>query len=193
GRGAAIRLYQIDYFVIHNGLLVSIIRATNGQESGGGWLLHNARRFDVVRGINTALGDIVVAYGVTSDKFSLASVDPEQMPITKLSSAIGDLRATARESDLIKAQTGWWHKFSSPLSALLMPLLASIAGFGLARSGKMFLRVLIGAALGVAYFIFDNVSVSMGNAGFYPPFLAAFGPFLLFALIGETMLITTEE
>jgi lipopolysaccharide export system permease protein len=33
----------------------------------------------------------------------------------------------------------------------------------------------------------------MGNVGAYPPLLAAGAPFVLFFLIGETVLIRTEE
>ena len=43
-------------------------------------------------------------------------------------------------------------------------------------------------ALGFAYFVADNFSLAMGNAGAYPPLLAAWAPFLLFLLIGETVL-----
>ena len=48
-------------------------------------------------------------------------------------------------------------------------------------------------ALGFAYFVADNFSLAMGNAGAYPPIIAAWAPFLLFLLIGETVLIQTEE
>jgi lipopolysaccharide export system permease protein len=51
----------------------------------------------------------------------------------------------------------------------------------------------IGMGLGFAYFVSDNVGVAMGNFGSYPPFLAAWSPFLLFFLIGEIVLIRTEE
>jgi lipopolysaccharide export system permease protein len=33
----------------------------------------------------------------------------------------------------------------------------------------------------------------MGNLGAYPPFLAAWAPFLLFFFIGEAVLIRSEE
>jgi len=72
-------------------------------------------------------------------------------------------------------------------------LLGAVAAFGLARSGRLFLRAVIGMALGFAYFVADNFGLAMGNLGAYPPFLAAWGPFLLFLLIGETVLIRTEE
>ena len=74
-----------------------------------------------------------------------------------------------------------------------MPLLAAIAAFGLARSGQVLLRATVGMALGFAYFVSDNFALAMGNLGAYPPFLAAWAPFLLFLLIGETVLIRTEE
>jgi lipopolysaccharide export system permease protein len=55
------------------------------------------------------------------------------------------------------------------------------------------MRATVGMALGFAYFVADNFSLAMGNAGAYPPAIAAWAPFLLFLLIGETVLIRTEE
>ena len=48
-------------------------------------------------------------------------------------------------------------------------------------------------ALGFAYFVVDNLSLALGNVGAYPAFLAAFAPFFLFLLIGESLLIRSEE
>jgi lipopolysaccharide export system permease protein len=76
---------------------------------------------------------------------------------------------------------------------MLMPLLGAVAGFGLARSGGVFVRAVIGMALGFAYFVVDNAALAMGSFGGYPPLLAAWAPFLLFLLVGETVLIRTEE
>jgi lipopolysaccharide export system permease protein len=90
-------------------------------------------------------------------------------------------------------ESGLWHKLSGPLSAVLMPLLAGVAAFGLARSGQLFWRAIIGMFLGFAYFVADNFALAMGNLGAYPPLLAAWAPFVLFALIGEAVLIRTEE
>ena len=75
----------------------------------------------------------------------------------------------------------------------LMPLLGAVAAFGLARSGLLFVRAVIGMALGFAYFVVDNAALAMGNFGGYPPMLAAWAPFFLFLLIGETVLVRTEE
>jgi lipopolysaccharide export system permease protein len=74
-----------------------------------------------------------------------------------------------------------------------MPLLGAVAAFGLARSGKLFVRAVIGMFLGFAFFVADNFMLAMGNFGTVPPLMAAWSPFLLFLLIGEAVLIRTEE
>ena len=93
----------------------------------------------------------------------------------------------------------WQHKLAALTHVLiygfllLMPLLGSVAAFGLARSGQLLIRAIIGMALGFAYFVVDNAALAMGSFGGYPPLLAAWAPFLLFLLLGETVLIRTEE
>ena len=47
--------------------------------------------------------------------------------------------------------------------------------------------------LGFAFFVADNFALAMGSLGAYPPFLAAWAPFLLFLMIGEVVLIRSEE
>jgi lipopolysaccharide export system permease protein len=55
------------------------------------------------------------------------------------------------------------------------------------------LRAAAGMALGFTYFVIDNLSLALGNVGAYPAWLAAFAPFFLFLLIGESLLIRSEE
>ena len=74
-----------------------------------------------------------------------------------------------------------------------MPLLGAVAAFGLARSGALFFRAVTGMALGFAYFVADNFALAMGNLGAYPPLIAAWAPLLLFFVIGEAVLVKTEE
>jgi lipopolysaccharide export system permease protein len=149
------------------------------------------RRFDVNTGSEERLGTIIAARGVTPDRFTLANVDPDGLSFMQLRQAIEDLKASGRPTRALEASL--WHKLSGPLSSVLMPLLGAVAGFGLARSGKLFVRAVTGMALGFAYFVADNFALAMGNLGAYPPLLAAWAPFLLFLLIGETVLVRTEE
>ncbi len=154
-------------------------------------MIEPASRFDVARGSVTNLGSVVIAKDVRPDQFTLASVDADGLSFGALKAAIGDLSDAGRPTKALEGSL--WHKLSGPLSSVLMPLLGAVAAFGIARSGKLFVRAVIGMGLGFAFFVADNFALAMGNLGAYPPFLAAWAPFLLFFLIGEAVLIRSEE
>ncbi len=191
GRGQATRLGNVTVYDRTGGELVAIIRGAQGRHVGNDWAISPTTRFDVATGKVTNLGTVTVAPGVRPDQFTLGNVNPDGLDFAQLAAAIGDLRDAGRPTKSLEGTL--WHKFSSPLSAVLMPLLGAVAAFGIARSGQLFVRAVIGMALGFAYFVADNFALAMGNLGAYPPFLAAWAPFLLFLLIGEAVLIRTEE
>ncbi len=191
GRGPGTRLQGVKVYDRAGGTVQTIVTAKSGRPSGSGWLLEDVERFDVESTTVTRLPTLMAAEGVDPTQFTLAKVDPAEQDFATLSDSIGQMKFAGRPTGALEA--GLWHKISGPLSAVLMPLLAAVAAFGLARSGRLFLRAVIGMALGFAYFVADNFALAMGNLGAYPPLLAAWAPFLLFFLIGETMLIRTEE
>jgi lipopolysaccharide export system permease protein len=192
GRGNAAQLAGITLHErAENQSLSGIITAERGRREGNGWRIDGARRFDVATGRWTPIGSTVVAEGVRPDQFTLSSVDADGLDFVALYNAINDLKQAGRPTKALEGSL--WHKISGPLSAILMPLLGAVAAFGLARSGKLFIRAVVGMALGFLYFVADNFALSMGNLGAYPPFLAAWGPFLLFAMIGEAVLLRSEE
>ncbi|MFM9851652.1 MAG: LPS export ABC transporter permease LptG [Sphingomonadaceae bacterium] len=191
GRGAATRLTGVTIYSRTGDELNSIVSAERGKPAAGGWELEGARRFDVVKGTEAKLGTISVGAGIRPDQFTLASVKASHLTFSALWQAIGDLKRAGRRTSALEA--GMWHKISGPLSSVLMPLLAAVAAFGVARSGGLLIRAVIGMALGFGYFVADNFGLAMGNLGVYPPLLAAWGPFFIFLLVGETVLMQTEE
>jgi lipopolysaccharide export system permease protein len=192
GRGNAAQLGGVTVYERNpDGGLRGLITAPNGMRQGDGWKVWPARRFDVASGALTSIGTVVVARGVTPDQFTLASVDGDALSFAGLRAAIEDLTEAGRPTKSLEGVL--WHKLSGPLSSVLMPLLGAVAAFGIARSGALFIRAVIGMALGFAYFMADKFALAMGNLGAYPPFLAAWAPFLLFLLIGEAVLLRTEE
>ena len=157
----------------------------------GSWRMENVRIYDAAQNVVRRLPEMIGMNGITPAQLTLAKVNPDELDYWTLRDRIDELEAAGRPSD--EAKAGLAHKLSGPLSTLLMPLLAAVAAFGLARSGQVLLRACVGMALGFAYFVADNFSLAMGNAGAYPPLIAAWAPFLLFVLIGETVLVRTEE
>ncbi|WP_428630695.1 LPS export ABC transporter permease LptG [Sphingopyxis sp.] len=189
--GPTIILRGVTIYERTGGVLSSMLSAASARSVKGGWELTDAKRFLRRSGTVESLGTIVAAKNVRPDQFTLAQVDGDELPFLQLQSAISDLEAAGRPVNALKGVL--WHKISGPLSAILMPLLGAVAAFGLARSGKLFIRAILGMGLGFAYFVADNFALAMGDLGAYSPFLAAWGPFILFALIGEMILIRTEE
>ena len=192
GSGDAIRMRAVTWYRRSpDGAIVEQIDAESATYAAPGWKLENVTRFDVASASAKEQESIVVGEELTPDQIDLAKIDPDAVPFWSLGDQIDAFEDAGRRTGEMRAK--WWHKLSGPLSSFLMPLLGAVAAFGLARSGQLFVRALIGMALGFAYFVVDNAALAMGNFGGYPPFLAAWAPFLLFALIGETVLIRTEE
>ena len=191
GRGEAIRLSGVTVFSRTRGGLRSMVQGDAARLENGRWRLSGATRFDVATGEEVAVPNATLPETLTPDQFTLSDVDADALSFAELRGAIAELDAAGRPTRTLEASL--WHKISGPLSSVLMPLLGAVAAFGLARSGQLFVRAVIGMALGFAYFVADNFSLAMGNIGAYPPLLAAWAPFVLFFLIGETVLVRTEE
>jgi lipopolysaccharide export system permease protein len=193
GAGPAMTLRNVTFYERDpKGMIRRELSGDSAVWANPGWRLGNPRVFDVrTAQASRSTMPVVVARGLTPDQVALGKVDPDAQTLATLSHSIKSLDKEGRRTSELRGK--WWHKLSGPLSALLMPLLGAVAGFGLARSGFLFARAVIGMALGFAYFVVDNAALAMGSFGGYPPLLAAWAPFLLFLLVGETVLIRTEE
>ena len=192
GRGAGMVLNHVTYYDRTGGVLQRVVKADRGvPDPAGGWLLQNVTAYDANQNVVRHFARMQALPGVKPGQFTIAKVDPTELDYWTLTTRTAELEAAGRPTD--EARAGLAHKLSQPLSILLMPLLAAVAAFGLARSGQVLMRAALGMALGFAYFIADNFSLAMGNAGTYPPLIAAWAPFILFLLIGETVLVRTEE
>lgn len=171
--------------------LVAVIRAPRAVPSAGGWLLSSPQVFDVASGTETRLNRLDLPLAAAPEQFTVARVRAEELAFWNLWPAIRALDAAGKPTDALRAEL--WHKVSGPMSTVLMPLLAAVAAFGLARSGRLFVRAVIGLGLGFAFFVADNFAMAMAEFGALPPLAAAWAPFLLFMLIGESLLFRTEE
>jgi lipopolysaccharide export system permease protein len=193
GRRPGLRAEDVTIFDREGSALTRIIQAKRAiaRPASNDWLLQDVSVYDANMNVVRRSREMAGMQGVSPNQLTLAKVEPTELSYWTLKRRTAELEEAGRPSD--EARAGLAHKISSPLSTLLMPLLAAVAAFGLARSGQVLMRAVIGMALGFAYFVADNFSLAMGNAGAYPPLIAAWAPFFLFLLIGETVLVRTEE
>lgn len=193
GSGAATKMTGVAWYRRDPaGRVIDIVTAPSATYAAPGWRLESPRGFAVqsvkLEKMPTAT---VVAERITPAQIAISKVDPDAEDLFALRGSIEAMKSAGRRTG--ELESAWWHKISGPLAALLMPLLGAVAAFGLARSGHVLIRAFIGMALGFAFFVVDNAALAMGSFGGYSPLLAAWAPFVLFALIGETVLIRTEE
>ncbi len=192
GSGETTRMQGVSWYRRDaQGMVVEQLRSPRATFANPGWRLDTAERFDVASTTTQKLASVVIAQSVEPSQVAISAVDADSQSLFELSRSIADLRAAGRRTSELEGK--WWHKISGPLSSVLMPLLGALAAFGLARSGQVLICAILGMALGFTYFVVDNAALAMGNFGGYPPLVAAWAPFFLFALIGETVLIRTEE
>ena len=192
GSGAKIVLTGVTWYHRDGaGMVTEQLRSPRATYAAPGWRLENPVHFDVATTTQVPVPSQAIAPGVTPAQMSISKIDPDGQNIFQLSKSIKAMKASGRRTTELEAK--WWHKLAGPLSAMLMPLLGSVAAFGLARSGTLLIRAVAGMALGFTYFVVDNAALAMGNFGGYPPLLAAWAPFVLFLMVGETVLVRTEE
>lgn len=182
-----VNLYQRD----ENAVLTSIAQARFATYTNGSWTLYDINRFTLPAFDASHAESEPWPISIPADRFVALAVDPQDASFPKLWRSIRDLAREGYPSGELRAAL--YHKIAGPLSSLLMPLLAAAAAFGLARGGRLFIRVIFAMALGFSYFVVDNFMMAMSRFGAAPPLLSAWGPFLLFLLLGLSVLIYTEE
>jgi lipopolysaccharide export system permease protein len=191
GFGANTVLSGVTIYDRQDDRLIRVVMADTARPVPTGWQLRDVNSFDVAKGRRTVETELLFETSVVPRQFTTASINPAYIPLWELWPQITEQRAAGKPVDQLVAAA--WHKISGPLSTVLMPLLGAVAAFGLARSGRLFVRAVIGMFLGFAFFVADNFMLAMGNFGTVPPLMAAWAPFVLFLLIGEAVLIRTEE
>ena len=85
--------------------------------------------------------------------------------------------------DTMKLQVEFYRKFSVPLFALIMALIAVPFGFMVGNRGAM-TGIGVAIAIAIAYWGLSTLFEKAGGVGQLPPAMAAWSPDVIFALAG---------
>jgi len=110
----------------------------------------------------------------------------EQMNFRELDSYIRDLQQSG--FDTMKLQTEFYRKFSVPLFALIMAMIAAPFGFMVGSRGAM-TGIGVAIVIAIAYWAVSSVFDKAGGAGQLPPAMAAWSPDVIFSLTGLYMFL----
>jgi LPS export ABC transporter permease LptG len=105
----------------------------------------------------------------------------EQMNFIELDGYIRDLRQSG--FDTMKLQVEFYRKFSVPLFALIMALIAVPFGFMVGNRGAM-TGIGVAIVIAIAYWGVSSVFDKAGGVGQLPATMAAWSPDVIFALAG---------
>jgi len=109
------------------------------------------------------------------------------MNFLQLDHYIQDLTQSGFEGT-VKLQVRLYRKFSVPLFALMMAMIAIPFGFLVGNRGAM-AGVGLSIGIAVAYLGIGQLFEKLGDAGQLQPVMAAWGPDVVFALAGAYLLL----
>lgn len=174
-----------------DGLLTNQINAKSAQLKDNKWALLDV--VDYVNGVTQPARIEIMIYpgALKPAAFGARSGDPEEMTSTALSYYISNDGFGIRP---VWVYQTWWHKrFTLLLIPLVMIALCVPLATKYRRGGGIGVLFAIGVSLGFLFFMLDGVSVTLGELGFVPPWLAAWTPVLAFSALAINMGLRTEK
>ncbi len=182
-----VRIYDFDT----PGLISNYIQARAARHEDGVWRLFGVKRLNVQSLEATQSPDALWTNSLNPELLFALTLKPDQTSLGELVQKIGQLRAD--NADTREAMTSFLSRFTKPMATLVMPLLGAIAGFGVHRQGVLLARTVTGAALGFTYFVAENLALALGKLGVIPAIIGSFFPFVIFMVVGFSILLAMEN
>ncbi len=172
------------------GLLTEQIHVARAQRESGRWLLHDVVIYRREPVPHMRLDTLVYAGELRLASEEFRSGDPEEMPLADLRYFIENKGFGLRPVHVYEV---WWHR---RLANLLVPLLIIAVCIPLAvrfRRGGITVPVLLtGITVGFTFFIFDGISLTVGELGLVPAWLAGWLPVTLLGLISAAFYVRAQ-
>jgi LPS export ABC transporter permease LptG len=124
------------------------------------------------------------------DYFLKEQVQDKQMNFRELDGYIRDLKQSG--FDTVNLQVQFYRKFSVPLFALIMALIAVPFAFMVGSRGAM-AGVGVSIGIAIAYWGVSTIFEKMGGVGELDPAVAAWSPDVIFALAGLYLLLRVRS
>ena len=95
--------------------------------------------------------------------------------------------------DTLKNRVELYHKMSYPFISVVLALLSIPLSLRSSRHGGVLFCFGINLAMGFVFSFLYAMGLALGFSGFFSPFFAAWGPFLLFSSLGFYLLFTLDS
>ncbi len=183
----SIYLYRFD----ENNKLQSIARAENsGIDDDDRWRLEKFRETRFINdGVQVVESSVALeSFEVNAELLGNALAKPLSLSLRGLLSYIDYLKRNALDAS--QYETELWYRASRTVSVMIMPILALAFVFGSLRSGGTGSRLMIGIAIGLAYYLVSEMLASSGQVFDMNPALIAWLPSII--LLAVTTIALTR-
>ena len=152
--------------------------------SNGGWTAYDVSE-SIIDDNNTKAqhhNDIIWDVPLKPNILSVSTSEPDEMTLHELRRFLRAQKMTHQTA--FNYQLAYWQRLVQPLTTVVMMVLAIPFIFGPLRSSTMGSKLLAGATVGFGFHIINRFFGPVSQVFQWPPEVAAFGPTLLFALLG---------
>lgn len=181
-----IAIYQIDP---EAGRVTQTLHADSADRlAAGAWSLHNVQRKTISdTGVSVEHNsDYTEAHLLPEEVLGIAAVQPNQLAARELADFIAHQQANDLSSE--RFEQAFWQHFTTPLSTLVMLIIAAPFVFTFQRNAGAGQRIFIGILLGIVFFLLNRILGNVGIVYGVPPLLSAVAPLLMFLGGGLWML-----
>ncbi len=173
------------------GQLTEQVYAKRANLVDGRWVLHNVVVYYQENLPPNRLDTVVYSGNLKPAATGARSGDPQEMTIGDLSYFIANSGFGIRPVHVYQT---WWHKrIAMFFSACLMVAICVPLAARFRRGGGIGILFFLGVTLGFVFFIFDGISLTMGELGLMPPWMAGWLPILVYSGIAATMVLRVEN
>jgi lipopolysaccharide export system permease protein len=170
--------------------LLSIQRAARIVANPGRWSLHNVAtsRFEKDKIEGDTVGELTLRSTVNPEFLGLAATDPQMLTLHGLASYIDHLRRNNLDTALY--EIGYWSRIARLFAVIVVTLLALPFVFGPLRTTGAGTRTVVGALLGVVFFLITRTVENGGQLFNLNPALVGWLPT---AVVGVCTLVAISR
>lgn len=179
GHASGIKIYQLNT----NKELTGSFEAEKAKSTKQGWLLQQVKQTEISDSKVSVhqLKEWVYKGQLSNNLLESLATDPNKMSLTDLSAYINFLSENSLNH---KAESlSLWRKIYSPLSIVVMAMMAIPFVLGSQRQSNTGQRVMTGILLGLLYVVINRLLIQMGEQLNFIPFINALIPTITFAML----------
>lgn len=174
----AMTIYELDA----DQALTSVMEVERGRHESGRWLLEQVQttRFDA-DGASLDRHVEMAWEGLSPEVLRLFVLESQSLSVAGLMRLVAYMQSNGL--DALDYQLAMWRKLVAPFTVMAMMLLAVPFVLGPLRDSGAGQRLLVGILMGLGFYLFNEVTVSIGQLYQWPALATAAGPTVTVTLL----------